>query len=181
METTEKRKVLVTGAPGIGKTTLVCRVAEQLVKPRGFFTREIREKGSRVGFSLTIFGGQELRFAHVNIPGPCRVSKYGIDVETFEKAVCPEIELAANERAVLVIDEIGKMELYSERFRRAVLAAMESPIPILAAILKSSNPFTDAIKSRPDVELIELIRANRDAVATTLLRRFKRFEAARLV
>jgi len=169
-------KTLITGLPGSGKTTLVCEVARNLVSARGFYTREIREQGRRVGFSLSVLGGEELTLAHVDIRSRHRVGKYGVDVTSFETAVCPEIDAALRENAIIVIDEIGKMELFSQKFRQAVLKTLDSSLPVLATIYRGANPFTDRIKARPDVELIELTKANRHELATVLLRRLEPFD-----
>ena len=112
-------KLLLSGPPGVGKTTLLQRVVQELDRPaRGFYTREIREKGTRVGFSLSLLSGPVLTLSHVNIKSRHRVGKYGVDVEMFEGAACPEIEAGLEAGVLIVIDEIGKMELFSERFRR---------------------------------------------------------------
>lgn len=172
-------KVLITGEPGCGKTTLVCAVAEKLSKVRGFHTREIREKGRRVGFSLSLFGGAELVLAHVDIPSRHRAGRYGVDVETFERAVCPEIEAAMEEGNMLVIDEIGRMELFSMGFRDVLLRAVNSAVPLLATVMKRPNPLADKIKARPDVELVELTQHNRDILVGPLVERFRPFATAR--
>jgi nucleoside-triphosphatase THEP1 len=169
-------KILITGSPGSGKTTLVCEVARNLVSVRGFYTREIRERGRRVGFSLSVLGGKELTLAHVGIRSRHRVGKYGVDVKSFETAVCPEINSALCEDSIIVIDEIGKMELFSQKFRQTVLRALDSSLPVLATIYRGTNPFTDSVKARPDVKLIELAKANRDELAKVLLRRLEPFD-----
>ena len=169
-------KILIASLPGSGKTTLICNVVQNLTNTRGFYTREITQKGRRVGFSLNLLGGDELILAHVDIESRYRVGKYGVDVETFENAVCPEIEAALTENAVLVIDEIGKMELFSERFRSAVQKALDSPLPLLAAILQKPLPFADWVKARPDVELIELTHLNRGKLVAILTETLKPFD-----
>jgi nucleoside-triphosphatase len=157
------RNILLTGPPGVGKTTVIQKVVRELDRPvRGFYTQEIRERNVRVGFSLNLLGGPTLTLAHVKFKGRRRVGKYGVDVETFEEAACREIEAGLAEGATIVIDEIGKMELFSERFRVAVLEALDSDSPVLATILFRGHPFTDMIRSRPDVDLIEVRMANRD-------------------
>ncbi len=173
---TSAPKILITGLPGSGKTTLICAVTQNLANVRGFFTREIKKEGRRVGFSLNLLGGKELTLAHVDIRGRYRVGKYGVDVATFENAVCPEIEAALREGAVLVIDEIGKMELFSEKFRHAIQKALDGPLPMLATILKKPNPYADRVKARRDVELIELTHANRDELVVALTGKLKPFD-----
>jgi len=163
-------KLLITGAPGIGKTTLIRKVVGHLDWPvSGFYTQEIRERGSRVGFSLNLLSGPVLTLSHVSIRSPHRVGKYGVDVAGFEAAACPEIEAGLSQGALIVIDEIGKMELFSEKFRRTVLRVLKSPCPLLAAILQKSHPFTDPLKARLDVEVIEVTAANRERLVDVVL------------
>ncbi len=147
--------VLVTGPPGCGKTTLICKiVAELRVPASGFYTEEIRSGSRREGFALVTLDGQRATLASVRIGGPHRVSRYGVDVEALDTVGLPSLEVAGAE--LLVIDEIGKMELLSPRFRDAVLRALDDGTPILASVMLSRHPFADALKSRHDVRLFNL-------------------------
>jgi len=106
----------------VGKTTLVKRLVN-LATGRfvGFWTEEVREGGRRVGFKIITTDGREALLAHVNITSPWRVGRYGVDVEGFERLVVPMLEACLPQCSkILVIDEIGKMELLSERFARLV-------------------------------------------------------------
>ncbi len=171
--------VLVTGLPGCGKTTLVRQAVEQLGVPAtGFYTEEIRlpagrhgTGGRREGFALVTLDGKRATLASVRIRGPHRVSRYGVDVEALENVGLPALERA--DAKLLVIDEIGKMELFSERFREAVLSALDGGRPVLATIMLKPHPFADAIKSRPDARLVHLTpetRARALADSVTALR-----------
>lgn len=146
--------VLVTGPPGSGKTTLVRRaVGEVGVPAAGFYTEEVRSGGRRTGFALVTLDGRRATLASVDIRGPRRVSKYGVDIEALESVGVPALE--DPQARVVVIDEIGKMELMSERFREAVLRALDSGRPVLASIMLSRDPFADVVKARPDARLVE--------------------------
>jgi nucleoside-triphosphatase len=168
-----KKNLILTGRPGVGKTTLVITVVERLCSPvRGFYTAEIREGGRRVGFSLNVFGKPSRVLAHVKIRSPHRVGKYGVDVAGFESNAVGEIEEGAQEGAIVLVDEVGKMELFSDRFRKAVVAALDSPARVLATLMVKRIPFTDRIRQRRDVTVIEVTETNRDGLVEELAREF---------
>jgi nucleoside-triphosphatase len=91
-----------------------------------------------------------------------RVGRYGVDVEALERVGLEAVRRALETGRVVVIDEIGKMEMASPAFCEIVARALDSPSPVLATIHAHPHPFTDAIKRRPDVRLFELTPANRD-------------------
>ena len=169
-------RVLLTGRPGCGKTTLVMRVVNELAVPAGgFYTEEIREHGGRVGFKLATLDGKEAVLAHVNFKTRQRLGKYGLDLSALETVGIEALRRAVRARQLVVIDEIGPMEIRSAVFRDVVNDVLDSPEPsgILATITARSLPFTDAIKKRPDVTLVEVRLDNRDQVFAELSQRFK--------
>jgi nucleoside-triphosphatase len=163
-------RLLIEARPGAGKTTALGRLAERLreagVPLSGFLTRELREQGRRVGFEIETFAGGRGLLAHVDIKGSPRVSRYGVDVDQFERLALPELEPPS--RGVVMIDELGKMELASERFREAVLALFERSVPIVATVHTARHPFTDELKRRPGVSTLRLTSANRDRLPEEL-------------
>ena len=102
--------LLITGIPGIGKTTIVKRAITSLsdLNIGGFYTEEIRVNNVRQGFELVTLQGERFVMAHIDSDSTYRVSKYGVDVETIDAAV--ETTLAEDRNPELfIIDEIGKM------------------------------------------------------------------------
>ena len=152
---------LLTGRPGTGKTSLIKQVVAELKgKAGGFYTEEIRDRGTRLGFKLITLDGQEAILAHVNFPSRYRVSKYGVDVDSLDRVGVSALRQAARQCDLVVVDEIGKMELFSANFREAVLEIIGSGKRVLGTIMLVSNSWADAIKRQPQVNLVEVTRTN---------------------
>jgi nucleoside-triphosphatase len=167
-------KILLTGRPGCGKTTLIKRVVNNLPRRAGgFYTEEIRDGSTRTGFKIVTLDGEEAVFAHVDFKTPDRVGKYGLDLSALERIGVGAVRQAIQVRRLLVIDEIGPMEIRSPIFRDALNEALDSELSILATVFARSLPFTDAIKSRPDVTLIEVCRENRERLVSELSDRIR--------
>lgn len=170
--------ILLSGRPGCGKTTLIRHVVGALgVSAGGFYTQEVRTQGGRQGFDLITLDGRRVTLASVASGSPYRVSKYGVELAALEEVGAPAVEEAIASAQLIVIDEIGKMELFSQRFRRAVLAALDSGKPVLASIMLGPHPLADAIKGRPEVELLVLSEANRSQLEGRVLSTLRRLLA----
>jgi nucleoside-triphosphatase len=164
-------KLLLTGPPGCGKTTIIQRVLAKLAFPAGgFYTQEVRQGGARLGFDLLTLDGRRGVLARLGLHSPHRVGKYGVDLKALDEIGAGAVRQALENGWLVVVDEIGPMELLSPRFRAVVEEALESPHPLLATVVQRKTPFTDAIKRRPDVTLIEVNPGNRDALVESLLR-----------
>jgi len=162
--------ILLTGMPGIGKTTIIRRVAESLCDRRlgGFVTDEIRRGHDRVGFRLKTFQGQSAVLAHVELAGPQRVGRYGVDVAALDTVV----EAALDPKAAVelfLVDEIGKMECLSAKFVAAMVRLLDAHKPLVATIASRGGGFIEGVKHRSDVDLLEVTRTNRDGMPTRLL------------
>ena len=166
-----KQVYLLTGIPGTGKTSLIKQaVAEMMGKAGGFYTEEIRSRGIRKGFRLVTLDGQDAILAHVKSQSRYRVGQYGVDIDSLERVGVPALLKAAQQCELVVIDEIGKMELFSASFRKAVLEIIDSGKRVLGTIMFSPNPWTDAIKRRPQVDLVPVTGSNYQQVLAEVKR-----------
>jgi nucleoside-triphosphatase len=160
-----KHAILLTGPPGIGKTTALRRTADALTgwAIRGFTTEEIRSSGQRVGFRLETFDGRGVVLAGVALRSSHRVGKYGVDVEALDSLV--ESALSPVEPVdVYFVDEIGRMECLSHRFVTAITALLDSNHPLIATVAMRGGGLIAEAKHRGDVDLWQLTRENRDQV-----------------
>lgn len=157
----------------MGKTTLVRKVVTGLAHrhPVGFYTEEIRERGVRRGFELVSLDGRRGLLSHVDVRGPHRVGKYGVDVEGFERFL-DHLQWVGPAIGLVVIDEIGKMECFSEKFQALVRRILESDTPLLATIAGKGTGLIIEVKRRSDIELIELNVGNRGSLAGEIISRF---------
>jgi nucleoside-triphosphatase len=159
-----KKNILLTGTPGSGKTTAIMRAVDSLgLDAAGFYTEEIRDGGTRKGFMIRTLNGGEAPLARVDIEGPPRVGRYGVSISNIESLAVTAV-ISGSECGIVVIDEIGKMECFSQEFRTAVEKALDSPAVVLGTIAAKGGGFITDVKRRPDVELIELTRSNRSSV-----------------
>jgi nucleoside-triphosphatase len=156
------RAIFLTGLPGSGKTTAIRTIVSRLsIRTGGFYTEEIRKGGKREGFKMITLDGQEGILAHINIRGTPRISKYGVDLACIERLAVGSLQSAMREGALVVIDEIGPMEILSHAFQRVVMEVLESEVDILGSIVKRSMPFADVVKGLPNVALLEIQQHSR--------------------
>jgi len=164
-------KILITGRPGVGKTTVIRKViAAGIPLAGGFTTEEIRDGDRRVGFRVRdIHSGQEGILSHVDRKGTPRVGKYGVDVASFDRIGVNALRESLARRGCVIIDEIGKMELCSRALPDAVAAAMDCELPVLATIPIHQHPFLAGLRERKDVTVVEVTASSRDALPARLV------------
>jgi nucleoside-triphosphatase len=166
-----KSNVLITGKPRIGKTTAIKKVVDHLnsSSTAGFWSREIREEGRRVGFAIETLSGKIGTLAHVDLKRGPKVSKYRVNIKDIDSIVIPELMIARESGQIIIIDEIAKMELFSGNFADEVRRCMDTK-RVIGTIQKRRLPFLDEVRSRSDVKLFELNITNRDQVPLQVLR-----------
>ncbi len=153
----------------MGKTTCIERLLARLEAPAaGFLTREVREAGRRVGFDVESLGGRRGVLARRGLESRYRVGPYGVALEEFEAVALPALEEGLAGGVLLVIDEIGKMELFSEAFKALVRRAVEGPGALVGTVMIGNPPFVRRLKGHPAVELIEVTPSNRDSLPLEL-------------
>lgn len=157
----------------MGKTTVVRHLAELLKGRRlgGFYTAEIREAGERRGFRLLDYAGQEALIAHVTLPGPLRVGRYGVDVAAMEQAAALLDPAAPVD--LFLLDEIGRMECLAPGLVAAIGRLLDSGRPLVATVAARGTGLIAAVKERPGVELVRVTRDNRDGLPALLQRRLR--------
>ena len=167
-------RLLLEGRPGIGKTTVARRLLHLLqeagVPVGGFTTAELRTGGRREGFLVEAVSGAQEVLAHVDLPGPPRVGRYGVDLVAFDRVALPALRTPRT-GGVVVVDELGKMELASAAFRDAVMQLLDRDVAVVATVHQAHDRFTEALRRRPDIRVVRVTEATRDALPEQLIDR----------
>jgi nucleoside-triphosphatase len=162
--------ILLTGPPRSGKSTLIEKVVKKIQRPAtGFFTRELREKGKRVGFLIDTLDGKTGLLAHQDIKSRYRVGKYGVNLKDLDQIAVPSM-LPSTVDQLVVVDEIGKMECFSRLFRETLLRVISSENQLIGSIAIKGDRFIQTIKDRDDVILVFITQTTRDSAFDLFLK-----------
>ena len=165
--------ILVTGPPRSGKSTLIEKVIQKINKPvTGFFTRELRERGKRVGFSIETLEGNRGVLAHQEIRSKYRVGKYGVNLQDLDHIAVPSMVPSSPQHMVLV-DEIGKMECFSPLFRKTLIMVLSLQNQVIGSIAIKGDRFIESIKKRDDVALVFISEKTRDSAFKLFLEKIQ--------
>ncbi len=160
-----RRILLLMGPAGIGKTTVMRRVARlgDNLPLRGFLTEELRQDGQRVGFEMQTFSGASATMAHVDLQTPYIVGRYRVDVDAMDRLMPGALDPGTGP-AVYVIDEIGKMECLSSTFVPLMESVLADKWPVVATVALKGDGFIERIKRRHDVILRSVNSQNRNMI-----------------
>jgi nucleoside-triphosphatase len=162
-----KHLIFLTGAPRTGKTTVLQEVALRLeIKGYtlgGMISQEIREKGTRVGFEIRDYTSNRKGWlAHIHQPVGPRIGKYRVNLEDLDSIGVAAILTALKDADIVLIDEIGPMELLSEKFENAVQQVLNSSKLAIGTIhYKDYHSLVKQIKSRKDTDIVKVTLENR--------------------
>ena len=170
------KNILITGNPSVGKTTLIQNIISKFdISAGGFYASEVRnEEGKRWGFKITSLDGIEGIMASTDIVSKYKISRYWIDVEAIDRVGVTAIREAIKHSDFIVIDEIGRMELFSKKFQDVATEALDSPKLVLGTITAKDTVITKKIKERQDTKIITLTRQNFMEIETYLERLLSR-------
>jgi len=128
-------KILITAKPRTGKSTLIKKIISEVGydKCGGFYTEEIRKDGERTGFMIKTLDDKEAVLASVDIESDIKVSKYSVDIVAFENICLPGIEEALNNKEIIIIDEIGPMQMYSKKCKEVLSKVLNGDNKVLGA------------------------------------------------
>lgn len=165
-----KKNIFLAGAPSSGKTTIIKKIIARLDYPAcGFYTEEERVEGRRTGFVLNTLDGKQGYLAHQKIESEFHIRRYGVSIKNIESIAVPSISDAGDK--IIILDEIGKMECFSDSFKKAAAAALDSRNIVVGTITLGGDDYIREIKSREDIEITEVNEKNRDNLSDIILKK----------
>lgn len=168
LEMKSKKNIFLTGAPSSGKTTVIKKVIAKLNQLlTGFYTEEERVGDKRVGFMMHTLDGKSGYLAHQDIESPFHIRRYGVSITNIEEIAVPSIQ--PKEGHIVILDEIGKMECFSETFIKQAIQTLDSPNRVIGTITLGGTDVICEIKARDDITIIEVTQENRDLLPDQIL------------
>ncbi|MCY0865985.1 MAG: NTPase [Aquificaceae bacterium] len=167
-------KIVITGEPGVGKTTLIKRLVKALGdKAIGFWTEEVRDPKTkkRTGFKIITTEGKSLLFASKTFTSKHLVGSYGVNVGRFESLALPILQKALSEKKIVVVDEVGKMELFSKPFKELIRRIIYDPTKslVITIPIRDVDPLVAEIRRLRGAVLLEITKENRDSLLEDVL------------
>jgi nucleoside-triphosphatase len=169
-----KKNIFVTGPPSSGKTTVIKKVIQMLTVPaKGFYTEEERINNKRVGFLMRTLDGKKGYLAHQDISSEYHIRRYGVSMANIDSIAIPAI--TPNGEQVIILDEIGKMECFSQKFIAAAKQALDSPSIVVGTITLGGSGFILEVKQRSDIEIMEVTLENRDSLPEVIVKKLMQY------
>ena len=162
-------KIFLTGPPGVGKTTCVYRIYEMLKLYKynvgGFITREVRENNRRIGFKfIDLDNGYEDWLANIYGKTGYTIGKYNVYIDKLNKYL-EELKKRLEKYEVIIIDEIGPMEMLSPQFKELVNLTLKKPTPSIYTVHhRISNELRNKFTTKYNNILYVITRENRDGI-----------------
>ncbi len=169
--------ILLTGKPKIGKTSIIINLVKRFGNlAGGFYTSEIQSKDARIGFQIFTLYGETSQLAATNrdegLGRIVQLGKYWVSLDAIETFAIPAIMKAIGKKQIVIVDEIGPMELLSPLFTEAISKLLESDCSVLGTIVERNHPFTDTVKAHERVKICEVTIKNRDKLSEEIYRSF---------
>lgn len=163
--------LFLTAKPRTGKSTAIKKIVSEIGKDKcvGFITEEIKEEGKRVGFKIITMDGREGVLASITTISDVRLSRYGIDIKTFEDLCISTISNIEDSNKIIIIDEVGPIQMFSERFKKALIEALGNSNDIIGTVFFDQHPWIDGFKEIEGVKLINVTVENRDEIPNMIL------------
>ncbi|MCD4653802.1 nucleoside-triphosphatase [bacterium] len=164
------KNFLLTGEPGVGKTSIIKEVLAELdFKAAGFYSQEMKSGKARKGLQLITLDGQQAVLASINKKSTYKVGKYCVDLDVINDIAVPSLHAALSESELIVIDGIGKMETFSKKFREMTNRCLDSDIPVIGTLQNFASPFINSVTNRNDVVIIVVDGGNREDMPVNLV------------
>ncbi len=169
-------KIGITGLPNSGKTYALLRVIDMLKEENlsigGMMDEPLSDGRRKVGFTVkNLFTGESQIFADTETESKIMIGKIGVDLQKFEEIAIPAIKEACEKCDVIIIDEVGKIEVESQLFIDTVKEALDVNKPMILTLHKKSrNPLLQDIRRRDDVRILEVTPTNRNLLPYKIIR-----------